>query len=327
MRQLRIRLGRRKVTVEAPDIVGQPLLVSYGLGVDSTAMLVEMHNRGIRPDIIMHSHTGSEKPETYAYLPVINAWLKSVGFPLVSEVYTGSKKYTSLADACDNTETMPSKAYGKGSCSSRWKIEIMQREVNNNEQCQIAIASGLPVVRAIGFNNDARDCDRFNKAPKFKEGDTQYEVYPLQDWAMTRQDCVDVIEAAGLPVPIKSACYMCPSSQSWELAALNDMQLSRSLRIEARAIARTLRDKAGIPSTVGLGRKWNWRELMMQVDPERLIRLDASHDTGAATAIDNAFEMATRALSDPAMAKQLLKTSNTLKTHIRKYQTPEEAVA
>ncbi len=31
----------------------QPLIVAYGLGVDSTAVLVELHKRNIRPDAIL----------------------------------------------------------------------------------------------------------------------------------------------------------------------------------------------------------------------------------------------------------------------------------
>ncbi|WP_291333094.1 hypothetical protein [Desulfovibrio sp.] len=50
-----------------------PLVVSYGMGVDSTALLVEMHNRGIRPDLILFADVGSEKHSTYAYLDIINA--------------------------------------------------------------------------------------------------------------------------------------------------------------------------------------------------------------------------------------------------------------
>ena len=41
-----------------------PLVVAYGLGVDSTAMLIEFVCRGIRPDSILFADTGSEKPET-----------------------------------------------------------------------------------------------------------------------------------------------------------------------------------------------------------------------------------------------------------------------
>lgn len=31
----------------------QPVTVAYGIGVDSTAMLVGLHQRGIRPDLIL----------------------------------------------------------------------------------------------------------------------------------------------------------------------------------------------------------------------------------------------------------------------------------
>ena len=42
-----------------------PLVVSYGMGVDSTAMLIGMAQRSIRPDLILFADTGGEKPETY----------------------------------------------------------------------------------------------------------------------------------------------------------------------------------------------------------------------------------------------------------------------
>ena len=42
-----------------------PLVVAYGLGVNSTALLVEFVKRDIRPDLILFADTGGEKPETY----------------------------------------------------------------------------------------------------------------------------------------------------------------------------------------------------------------------------------------------------------------------
>jgi hypothetical protein len=41
-----------------------PLVVAYGLGVDSTAVLIELHRRYIRLDLILFADTGAEKPET-----------------------------------------------------------------------------------------------------------------------------------------------------------------------------------------------------------------------------------------------------------------------
>ncbi|MCH8137297.1 MAG: phosphoadenosine phosphosulfate reductase family protein, partial [Proteobacteria bacterium] len=53
----------------------QPLIVCYGAGVDSTAMLVALKREGTRPDLIIFSDTGGEKPETYEYLERLEALL------------------------------------------------------------------------------------------------------------------------------------------------------------------------------------------------------------------------------------------------------------
>jgi hypothetical protein len=91
-----------------------PLVVAYGLGVDSTAMLIEFAKRDIRPDLILFADTAGEKPETYAYLPVIQAYLNHVGFPPVTTVrYQPIRAvYHTLEDQCLHTGTLPSLAYG-----------------------------------------------------------------------------------------------------------------------------------------------------------------------------------------------------------------------
>jgi 3'-phosphoadenosine 5'-phosphosulfate sulfotransferase (PAPS reductase)/FAD synthetase len=93
---------------------GCPLVVAYGLGVDSTAMLVEFAERGIRPDLILFADTGGEKPETYAYLKAIRPFLARVGFPDVTVVCYRPKRavYASLEEQCLHTRTLPSLAYG-----------------------------------------------------------------------------------------------------------------------------------------------------------------------------------------------------------------------
>lgn len=41
--------------------------------------------------------------------------------------------------------------------------------------------------------------------------------FPLIDLMLTRADCLDIIEQAGLPAPRKSRCWMCPhqSNEEW----------------------------------------------------------------------------------------------------------------
>jgi hypothetical protein len=91
-----------------------PLVVAYGLGVDSTALLIEFARRGIRPDLILSADTGGEKPETYQYLQVIQPFLARVGFPAVVTVrYQPTRAaYHTLEEQCLHTGTLPSLAYG-----------------------------------------------------------------------------------------------------------------------------------------------------------------------------------------------------------------------
>jgi len=42
-----------------------PIMVSYGAGTNSTAMLVEMVRRGEHVDVITFADTGGERQETY----------------------------------------------------------------------------------------------------------------------------------------------------------------------------------------------------------------------------------------------------------------------
>jgi hypothetical protein len=59
----------------------QPLAVCWGVGQDSTGMLVGMWERGIKPQLVITADVGSERPETYAFRPIFDDWLESVGFP------------------------------------------------------------------------------------------------------------------------------------------------------------------------------------------------------------------------------------------------------
>lgn len=106
-----------------------PLVVYYGMGRDSTALLVGLQQRGVRPDAILFADVGAERQATYDFLPVINDWLARVGFPLVTVVRYKPKNYKhwppyhSLEENILTNIAMPSIACGGHSCSSKWKIE------------------------------------------------------------------------------------------------------------------------------------------------------------------------------------------------------------
>src|ERR1700722_436630 len=228
-----------------------PLVVAYGLGVNSTAMLVEFVNRGITPELILFADTGGEKPETYDYLPIIQDYLKEVNFPAVVTVRYEPKwaVYDTLEEQCLHTGTLPSLAYGGKSCSLKYKRTPQDKYILARYPPKEAIANGQRVVRAIGFDAsekrrtyagvvkaiglDVGENHRLTWARNPKKNDQKQSRdawldehffsywYPLMDWVMDRAACEQVIRDAGLPVPIKSACFFCPASKKHEIIWLS----------------------------------------------------------------------------------------------------------
>lgn len=63
------RLPRQTGTLPIMDTLFPnpwPIIVFYGLGVDSTALLIDLKNCGIRPTTILFSDVGNEKRSNYA---------------------------------------------------------------------------------------------------------------------------------------------------------------------------------------------------------------------------------------------------------------------
>jgi len=199
--------------------MNEPLALSYGMGVDSTAVLVGWHKLGIRPDWIGHAQVGNEHPETYAYRPIIDAWLARVGFPAIVDVRYVVKRpkhghYATLEENCLVNETLPSLAFGYKKCSLKWKGEPLDAAVEDH--FADVIAAGGKVRRAIGY--DAGPCDA-KRGGVETPGPWIWE-YPLRAWGWDRSRCETEIAAAGLPVPPKSACFFCPSTKPDELLQL-----------------------------------------------------------------------------------------------------------
>lgn len=268
------------------------LVVSYGVGLDSTALLVEMHNRGMRPDLILFSDTGGEKPETYAYLAVINTWLLSVGFPTVTVVrYEPTRApYSTLEGKCLANETLPSLAFGKHSCALVFKRDVMVKYLKTWAPGIAAIARGEKIIKAIGYDASKADRRRRGKADKTVErirlqvvGRTdcgkaptadQWEVahctfaYYLQDWGLERADLAAIILAAGLPLPCKSACFFCPATRPDEVVQLRIEH--PDLYWRGVAMERRARDgRHGLTTKAGLGMGgWSWEQLADCARPE-----------------------------------------------------------
>lgn len=233
-------------------------IVAYGMGVDSTAMLIGMQQRGERPDLILFADTGSEKPETYEYLPVINEWLAGVGFPLVTVVknprpVSGDK---SLGEACMRLKVLPALAYGQHQCALVWKRDPQMAFIKTWQPAIDAKARGEAITFCIGYDAGGRDQKRAYGA-QGKAADGFINRFPLIEWGWDREACEREILAAGLPIPIKSACFFCPASKKSEvdwLKAFHPELAAEAVKMEQFAKERGLRN------IKGLGRSWSWEE-------------------------------------------------------------------
>jgi len=232
-----------------------PIVVSYGGGTNSTAMLILMKRRGERPALIMFADTGDEKPETYSHLYVMQSWCMVNDFPQITVVKNDQPKALldgSLSSECIRLGTMPSKTFGFSSCSVKWKVTPQEKYLKQWMQERILES----IIHYIGYDYD--EIHRSQKpAPAQEWRDRRY---PLIDARWGRDECVAAIDAEGLPRPGKSACFMCPSSKKWEVVWLKKTHpelYGKAIAMEARAI--NGEGQAPAARVAGLGRNWNWQ--------------------------------------------------------------------
>jgi hypothetical protein len=216
------------------------IVVSYGGGTNSTAMLVGLKDRGERPDHILFADTGGEKPHTYRHIEQMQAWCANVGFPSIVTVRASlpSDRGT-LESFCLHHERLPSIAYGFKQCSQQFKRRPIERY----------LADIGEHTTLIGI--DADEPHRAKPYPLTR--------YPLLEWDWGRDECEEAIKRAGLTQPGKSACFFCPSHKKQDILQLKQQYpdlMERALEMERNAA----KNNAG--GVKGLGRRFAWGDLI-----------------------------------------------------------------
>ena len=216
-----------------------PVVAAWGAGVDSTAMIIQLEALGEAPDVVLMAETLSERPETDAFVPIFRHWMDDHGIEnhLVRYEPRHFKHwppYHSLLENLLTNATLPSIAFGRHSCSQKWKIAPQDKWVEAWAPAQAAWARGDHVIKLIGYDCSPADTKRY----AHREGhvDPRYEFhYPLREWGWTREDCIACIRAVGLPVPVKSSCFFCVAMKPDEVRTLPVPYLRLIVLIEARA--------------------------------------------------------------------------------------------
>jgi hypothetical protein len=272
----------------------EPVLVSYGAGTNSTAMLIEMVARGERIDAILFADTGGERPETYAFLALFSAWLSDQGYPAITVVrhLLRDGTFQSLEDECLSKAILPSIAYGFKKCAGKFKLEPQTKWTNAWPAARSAWIRRARVIKLIGFGVDERgraekgnayqddawyrryvdgesipniarsevaepgDRNQLrNLSRRITEACRYRKRYPLIEFGMGRDECVETIARAGLPPPGKSACFFCSSSKLHEIRALTIPLRNRAIALEDTA-------RPGLTAIKGLGRSFAWRDVL-----------------------------------------------------------------
>lgn len=196
-----------------------PRFVSYGGGVQSTALLVlAARNRiDFRTFVMANVGDDSEDPRTLDYVrnvAVPYAAAHGIALHVLDRVKRDGTTETLWGRLMrEGSRSLPipvrmdNGAPGNRSCTADFKIKVTGRWAK-----QHGATPENPAVVGIGISRDEiarannRRCEPHERI-----------VYPLiglgeeTGLMLSRQDCAALIGAEGLPVPPKSSCFFCPS--------------------------------------------------------------------------------------------------------------------
>lgn len=187
-------------------------VISYGGGVQSTAMLVLATQGRIQVDAALFANVGddSEHPSTIAYVrDAAVPWAAARGLTvhtLDRRKRDGSIETLHGRLTREGSRSLPipvrmsNGAPGQRSCTADFKIAVVGKWLKAH-----GASAADPATVNIGISTDEIQRVGNKKAMPYEQ-----PAYPLIDLGYSRTDCARIIRDAGLPVPGKSACYFCP---------------------------------------------------------------------------------------------------------------------
>lgn len=203
--------------------------VSYGGGVQSTALLVLAAQREIDFPTFLMANVGddSEYPATLRYVrEIAMPYAKSHGIDM--RLLDRTKRDGSVETLwgrmmADGSRALPIPVRGdngapmRRSCTVDFKVRVTGRWLRDN-----GATADDPATVAIGIS-----VDEIHRANASRVEPYERIVYPLLDLGMRRSDCEKVIADAGLPVPPKSSCFFCPFHrvETWRDLATDEPDL------------------------------------------------------------------------------------------------------
>lgn len=223
-------------------------VISSGLGTQSMAMQVLLAQGIIKFDAILFCNVGedSENPDTLAYkneVAIPHAKKHGIEFVELHKVLRDGSTdtiYQRLTRPGSKSIGIPVRMNGSGapgrrSCTADFKILVVDKWLREHTQAGAREALRKDMLLYAG---DTKQVARILEWTKFHEPVAQVglgisldeiervkpnmdpdtiawkeNVFPLLDEVerpLSRQDCMNIITSAGLPIPPKSSCWFCP---------------------------------------------------------------------------------------------------------------------
>lgn len=184
---------------------------SYGGGVQSNAALVLAAQGDLDCRTFLFANVGddSENPATLRYVrEIAMPYAAAHGIDLIEvQRHTHDGSPETLLGRITNPRLrsigipvrMSNGAPGNRSCTADFKIKVVSGWLYRR-----GARAKNPATVMLGIS-----LDEWQRMKDSQIGYTR-NAYPLIERRMSRQDCVNVIADAGLPIPPKSSCWFCP---------------------------------------------------------------------------------------------------------------------
>lgn len=226
--------------------MAQLKVVSFGGGVQSTSLLVLAAQGELDIKTFLFANVGddSEHSATLRYVrEVAMPYAQQHGINII-EVQKRKRDGSldtllgEITKPGQKGDIIPVRLGGNGpairACTSNFKIRVIAKWLKAH-----GATKADPAHVALGIS-----LDEFQRMKPSHDAFSVHD-YPLIDRRLNRQDCMNIISRAGLPVPPKSSCWFCPFhriSRWQEMAATEPELFEKTVRLERFLTARRQRN-------------------------------------------------------------------------------------
>lgn len=194
--------------------------MSFGGGVNSTAMLVYLIEKNKPIDVVIFANTRNEFEHTYESVAFYKKYTEDNGIKFVevdSNIKYGTKD---MYEYYYNKKITPSRM--KRDCTTKFKISPIRKYLRKNYPKE-------KFIMYIGID--------FGEMHRMKDSNVKYITnnYPLVEAKIDRDTCEELLKMRNLPVPDKSGCWYCPftKKQGWIDLRDNEPKLfERAIELE-----------------------------------------------------------------------------------------------